>query len=96
MKKLMKLSVIAVCLMMFTSCYTHQYSVGAGAQKGISVKKKNHFVIYGLAPVVVSDPQKMAKGAKDFDVKTSHTFIDGVINMLTFGIYNPTTTKVTR
>ena len=39
---------------------------------------------------------KMAKGAKDFDVKTSHTFIDGLINMLTFGMYNPTTTTVTK
>jgi len=28
--------------------------------------------------------------------KTSHTFIDGLINGLTFGIYCPTTTTVTK
>jgi hypothetical protein len=53
-------------------------------------------VIYGLAPVGISDPAQMAGGATDYDVKIEHTFIDGLLNAITFGIYNPTTTTVTK
>jgi hypothetical protein len=36
----------------------------------------------------------MAGDAKDYQVTIEHTFVDGLINALTFGIYTPTTTKV--
>ena len=42
----------------------------------------------------MSDPQKMAGEAKDFEVTEVHTFVDGLIGVLTFGIYTPPTTKV--
>lgn len=79
-----------------SSCYTYQFSVGNGAQTGSSVTKKNHYLLYGLAPVGTSDPKQMANGAADYDVHIQHTFVDGLLNMITFGIYTPTTTKVTR
>ena len=93
MKKIILIAITAVAM---TSCYTHQYSIGKGAQSGLTVKEKNHYLIYGLAPIKTSNPQEMAKGAKDFDVKTEHTFVDGLLNTITFGIYNPTTTTVTK
>ncbi len=81
---------------MLSSCYTYEFSVGEGAQTGIQKQKKNHYLIAGLAPVSVSDPAELAGDAKDYDVKIQHTFVDGLINGLTFGLYTPTTTKVTR
>ena len=77
-----------------SSCYTYTYSVGNGPQTGVEVKEKNHYVIYGLANVGQSDPVEMAGGAEDYQVTITHTFIDGLLNSLTFGIYNPTTTIV--
>ena len=68
--------------------------VGNGPQTGVEVKEKNHFVIYGLVPIATSNPHMMAGGAENYEVTTSHTFIDGILNSLTFGIYNPTTTVV--
>ena len=47
----------------------------------------------GLASGKTPDTQEMAKGAKDYDFITSHSFVDGLINSLTFGLYNPTTVK---
>lgn len=79
---------------LLTSCYTLTYSVGKGAQTGVEVKAKNHYLIYGLAPIKTSNPAKMAGGATDYEVSVSHTFIDGLINAITFGFYTPTTTKV--
>lgn len=85
--------VLGICCMM-TSCYTYTATVGKGPQTGIEVKKMNHYLIYGLAPVSVSNAKEMAGGAENYEITVTHTFIDGLINGLTFGLYTPTTTIV--
>jgi hypothetical protein len=79
-----------------SSCYTYTFTVGEGPQTGVQVKQMNHYLIYGLAPISVSDPNEMAGGAENYEVTIEHTFIDGLINAITFGIYSPTTTVVTK
>jgi len=79
---------------LMTSCYTYTHTVGKCPQTGVEVKKINHYLIYGLAPVGISNPTEMAGGATDYEVTITHTFVDGLINALTFGIYTPTTTIV--
>jgi hypothetical protein len=84
-----------LCLSM-TSCYTLTYTVGTGTQTGETIKKKNHYLIYGIAPLKTSDPIKMAGDAKNYQVTIKHTFVDGLLNLLTYGLYTPTTTIVTK
>ncbi len=79
-----------------SGCYTYTFDVGQGAQTGLETKKANHYLIAGLAPISVSDPVEMANGAENYSVTVTHTFIDGLLNVLTGGIYTPTTTIVTR
>jgi len=79
-----------------TSCYTQSYMVGEGPQKGVESVEKSHYLIYGLAPIKTADPEKMAGGAKDYSVTIQHNFVDGLLNILTWGIYTPTTTKVVK
>ena len=76
------------------SCYTLSYTVGKGPQTGVTVVEKNHYVVGGLAPIKTSDPIRMAGDAKDYQVTVNHTFVDGLINLLTSGICTPTTTIV--
>ncbi len=76
------------------SCYTLTYTVGDGSKTGEVIKKKNHYLVYGLAPLKTSDPTKMAGDAKNYDVTIKHTFVDGLLNVLTSGLYTPTTTIV--
>lgn len=95
-KSISSLALILTISLFSTSCYTLTYSVGNGAQTGIEMKEKNHFLVYGLAAIKTSDPTTMAKGASDYDVTVTHSFIDGLISAITFGIYTPTTTKVVR
>lgn len=85
---------LGAMVLMLSSCYTHTYMVGNGPQTGVEIKQKNHFVILGLVPIATSNPHLMAGGAENYSVTTSHTFIDGLLNSLTAGIYNPTTTVV--
>lgn len=79
--------------MTLSSCYTYTFTVGNGPQTGVTVTAKNHYFIYGLAPGETSNPREMA-GSDDYQVTIKHTFVDGLLNGLTFGIYTPTTTIV--
>jgi hypothetical protein len=82
--------------MMMTSCYTYTSVVGKGAQGTKETKKWNHYVLWGLAPVGVSDSKAMAEGATDYTVKTEQTFVNGLVSAITFGLYSPMTTTVTK
>ena len=97
MKKSLLNTVFSVCLvMMLSSCYSLTYNVGQGAQAGVTVSAKNHFLIFGLIDAQTSDPTKMAGGAKDYTVNIQHSFIDGLLASLTSGLYTPTTITVTK
>ena len=82
--------------MLLTSCYSYTSVVGSGAQGNRETTAWNHYVVYGLAPVGVSDSKQLADGAENYTVHTRHSFVNGLVAALTFGIYTPTTTTVTK
>ncbi len=95
MKKIfLNLALVLGLSLVLSSCYTYTMTVGKGPQSGVEIKKMNHYLIYGLAPISISDPKAMAGGASDYEVVITHTFIDGLLNAITWGIYSPTTTIV--
>jgi hypothetical protein len=85
---------VLLCSTLMTSCYTYTSVVGEGAKGNQEVTEWNHYVIFGLAPVGVSDSKAMAGGATDYNVTTRQTFVNGLVSGITFGIYTPTTTTV--
>ncbi len=96
-KKSMKtLAIVFASSMLLTSCYSYTTVVGEGAQGNNKTTQWNHYVVYGLAPVGVSDSQEMAGGAENYTVHTRHSFVNGLIAGITFGIYTPTVTTVTK
>ncbi len=97
MKRIFRISAMALLVStMLTSCYTYTTVVGKGAQGTTKIQKWNHYVLWGLAPVGVSDAKEMAAGATDYTVKTEQTFVNGLLSAITFGIYSPFTTTVTK
>jgi hypothetical protein len=82
--------------LLLSSCYSYTSTVGKGAQGYQKTTKWNHYVVYGLAPVGVSDSRQMADGAADYTVHTRQTFVNGLVSALTWGLYTPTTTTVTK
>lgn len=92
--KYFQLTALLLFCLSISSCYTLSYAVGTGSQTGIEVTEKNHYLIGGLAGIKTSDPTKMAGDAKNYQVTITHTFIDGLLNVLTSGLYTPTTTIV--
>lgn len=97
MKKTMKMmTVVFAASMLLTSCYSYTSVVGSGAQGNSQTTKWNHYVICGLAPVGVSDAKQMADGAENYTIHTRQSFINGLIAAITFGIYTPSITTVTK
>ena len=97
MKKLLFSAMLTTCLiglLMLSSCYTYTLTVGKGAQTGVTETGKNHYLIYGLVDLKQSDAFELAGEATDYKIVHEHTFVDGLLSVITFGIYNPTTTKV--
>ena len=95
-KSLKMMSILFAASMLLTSCYSYTSVVGEGAQGSNQTTKWNHYVVYGLAPVGVSDSKQMAEGAENYTVHTRQSFVNGLVSALTFGIYTPTTTTVTK
>ena len=96
-KKSMKMmTILFASSMLLTSCYSYTSVVGEGAQGNSQITKLNHYVVYGLAPVAISDSKEMAGGVKDYTVNTRLTFVNGLVRVLTFGFYAPSTTTVTK
>jgi len=93
-KTVLNLFLVIGTSLSLTSCYTYTMTVGEGAQTGLEYRKMNHYLIYGLAPISTSDPKEMAGKAENYEITIKHTFVDGLINAITFGIYTPTTTIV--
>jgi hypothetical protein len=97
MKRTIKLMTVAFAAsIMLTSCFSYTSVVGKGAQGTTKVTKWNHYVLGGLAPVDVSDSKEMAGGAENYTVFTRQSFVNGLIAAITFSIYTPTTTTVTK
>lgn len=93
--KLTKLLPLLLCSLMLTGCYSYSFNVGDGPQQYRKNTEWNHYLIGGLAPIDISDPQEMAYGEENYEVHVRQTFVNGLISGLTFGIYTPTTTTVT-
>tara|TARA_B110001450_G_C17664586_1_gene498926 strand:+ start:2851 stop:3216 length:366 start_codon:yes stop_codon:yes gene_type:complete len=95
-KTIKMLSIGFAASVLLSSCYSYTSVVGKGAQGNNETTKWNHYVIYGLAPVGVSDSKQMANGAEDYTIFTRQSFVNGLVSAITFGIYSPTTTTVTK
>lgn len=96
-KKTMKtMMIVFASSIVLTSCHSYTSVVGKGAQGNSQTTKWNHYLIGGLAPLGVSDSKQMADGAENYTVHTRRSFINGLVSGLTFGIYAPSTTTVTK
>ncbi|MDD4993099.1 MAG: Bor family protein [Paludibacter sp.] len=95
-KGLLKMSFIFAIAIMMTSCYTFTATVGNGPQTGTKVVAHNHYLIEGLAPISTANTKALAGDAKDYSITVSHSFVDGLLSLITGGLYTPTTVTITK
>jgi len=90
------LSGLAVVLLM-SSCYTAKIAHGTLTTDSPVVKvnsKKNHALIEGLVPLNDGfEAKKYVGDRSDYVTKSQITFVDGLLRVITLGIYTPSTTN---
>lgn len=96
MKNFKSLSLVFVCVVFLSSCYSYTTIVGNGPKEFKKETKWNHYFIAGLAQGGQSDAKEMAKNAENYKIRTRFTLGNYLVSFLTFGIYTPSTTTVTR
>ncbi len=97
MKKAGKALAVALVAATLTSCYSTTTCVGTLEKDAPMVKVntvKNHFLVEGLIPISNTKIQdsKYVGNRKNYQVKKTITFVDGLLRVITFGIYTPSTT----
>jgi Bor protein len=93
-KGFFKFSFIIAIAIMMTSCYTFTATVGNGPQSGTKIVAHNHYLIAGLAPISTANTKQLVGDAKDYSITVSQSFVDGLLNLITGGIYTPTTVTI--
>lgn len=87
MKKFLMVSVVALAL---AGCQTQQFTIaGTKVPTVPTYEGTSAFVFWGLGQTKTMDPKEICGGKGVRAVETKHTFIDGVANWITFGIYAP-------
>ena len=81
----MKKMTIALSLLvvMFSSCYFLNPTVGTGGSGGDLVKKRAWYILFGLVPLNEVNSKVMAGDASNYTVKSSHTVADFFLNIVT-------------
>lgn len=94
MKKFLLLASLAVVM---SSCYTSRVFHGSVTENTPQVEvssKKNPIMLWGLLPLKNADQKasNVVGNKTNYTTKTTWTFVDGLLNCVTLGIYTPTTT----
>ena len=92
-----KFLLFAICVIAFSSCYNCKVLIGNVKPETPMVEVNtvwNHHLIYGLLPLnnATMEASKYLEGRQNYMVKTHQTFVNLLVNYLTFGIYTPTQT----
>lgn len=87
MRRLLALAVLALGL---TGCFHIRYTNDAPPTAAPAVEKWHHDVVFGL--VEVSDPENVSQACPGGYalVKSDQSFVAGLVQAITVGIYNPT------
>ena len=94
MKKVMLGAMSFCAVMMLSSCYVQNVSVGMNPDDPmVQVDKvKNHQFICALIQPTKDKAENHVSNTRQFTMKTKQTFWDGFLAGLTCGIYTPSTT----
>ena len=96
MKKLL-ISMTVMAYLVVVGCSTHVHTIGDGPQDGDVVSARQWYALYGLIALNSVDVAEMSDGASDYEIKTTTSFVDGLLGGITGMVtVNCRTVKVTK
>ena len=85
---------LIVAMLCVIGCTTHIHTVGKGPQGYEVEQERQWYVLWGLVPMNKIDTREMAGDATDYEIVTSETPLDVIINLVT-GLVTISTRSVT-
>ena len=73
---------LIVAMLFVIGCAAHVHKVGNGAQGNDITAARQWYVLWGLVPINDVDTNAMAAGAADYEITTSITVVDFIINAI--------------
>ncbi|OOF41299.1 lipoprotein bor [Rodentibacter rarus] len=90
MKKLSLATTVAILLASLVGCSTQTYIVSEqSAQEKASFDKMQHFFVAGIGQQVEKETNEVCANGSTAKVQTQQTFLNGLLNMISYGIYSP-------
>lgn len=83
MKKSLVVALTLCVALLASGCMTHVHVIGEGAKGGVVEQERQWYALWGLIPINKVDAKEMAKGAKDYTIKTEQSALDVIINIAT-------------
>jgi len=91
----MKKTLTIMALLAISGCATQTYHINPGNSSTPTADKMQNFFISGLGQEQEMDAASICGGAdKVIKVASKHEFVDGLLGVLTFGLYTPRHAKV--
>ncbi len=86
--------IIAVATLV-NGCAAQTFNINGNTGEVPTDQKSQHFFISGIGQEKITDAAELCGGAENIiKVETQHTFINGLLGLITFGIYTPRDSKV--
>lgn len=82
MFKKLSAAFLIVGMLFVIGCAAHVHQVGNGAQGSSTTEARQWYVLWGLVPINNVDTNTMAGGAADYEITTSITPVDFIINAI--------------
>ena len=74
-------AVLLIIVILFViGCATHVHQVGKGAQGNETMEARQWYILWGLVPINNVDTNTMAAQTTDYEITTSMTPVDFIIN----------------
>ena len=91
MKKIVILGFCALCIIGLSACSTQRFNVNPNpiVADEPSYEGTNHFLFWGLGQTQTMNPGSACGPQGVNRIEAKETFLNGLLNALTFGIYAP-------
>jgi hypothetical protein len=86
---------LLLCAFALGGCYRATFISNPQAVRGVEHDKWNHFFIFGLVGEAELDVRQFCPDGRVAELQTQETFLNGLVGLLTIGIYAPRTVYVT-
>jgi hypothetical protein len=89
------LMLLIFCLFFLNSCSVHTFTYGDGPKEDFKKKVKQNNYVGGFISEGTPKLEEI-NDLKDYKLIIKHTIWDGLISVLSFGLYTPTTIIIIR